>query len=257
MNYHREFEKTIRAASRRHHTWQVFSDFCEMAAISLANAVTFGPARDKREARYLELAKRYDRDELNSITQLLGITTMALEGYDTDFLGEMFMSLELSSHWHGQFFTPIALTKAMGEITIGETAEAVIEERGFVTVSDPACGAAGMVLGLAYAMQARKINYQQHLHATCVDIDSTAAHMAFIQLSLLHVPAVVIIGNTLSMEMREAWYTPAHIMGLWDSKLARGYAMGSRADEAALPAPEPLNLQDLKQADMFVGEEAA
>ena len=257
MNYHREFEKTIWAASHRHHTWQVFSDFCEMAAIALANAVTFGPAREKRETRYMDLVKRYNRDELASITQLLGITTMALEGYDTDFLGEMFMSLELSSHWHGQFFTPIALTRAMGELTIGDQAESIIAERGFVTVSDPACGAAGMVLGLVYAMQARKINYQQTLHATCVDIDSTAAHMAFIQLSLLHVPAVVLIGNTLSMEMREAWYTPAHIMGLWGAKLSRGYAIGSSADLEAMPVPEPLNLRALKQADLFGIEEAA
>lgn len=30
-----EFHKTIKQLSRRHHTWQVFADFCQMAALSL------------------------------------------------------------------------------------------------------------------------------------------------------------------------------------------------------------------------------
>lgn len=31
-------------------------------------------------------------------------------------------------------------------------------------------------------------------------------------------PTVVILGNTLKMEQRELWYTPAHIMGDWGNK---------------------------------------
>lgn len=63
-----------------------------------------------------------------------------------------------------------------------------------------------------------------------------------VQFSLLHIPAVVILGNTLALEEREHWYTPAHVIGLWSQKLRRGYALGSAMDERpadAPPAPEP------------------
>jgi len=45
--------------------------------------------------------------------------------------------------------------------------------------------------------------------------------MCYLQLSLWHVPAVVVVGNTLAHEAREVFYTPAHYLGLWDSKLRR------------------------------------
>ena len=48
--------------------------------------------------------------------------------------------------------------------------------------------------------------------------------MAYIQLSLLHVPAVVIHGNTISGECWSEWRTPAHVLGLWDVKLRRAQA---------------------------------
>lgn len=50
---------------------------------------------------------------------------------------------------------------------------------------------------------------------TAIDIDPRAVHMAYAQLSLLHVPARLIVGNALSGEIREQWFTPAHILGGW------------------------------------------
>jgi hypothetical protein len=45
--------------------------------------------------------------------------------------------------------------------------------------------------------------------------------MAYIQLSLLGVPAVVVVGDTLRLEERARWYTPAHVVGGWTMKLRR------------------------------------
>ncbi len=96
-----------------------------------------------------------------------------------------------------------------------------------------------MVIAMAEAMNKAGINYQQHMHVVAQDVDSRAVHMAFLQLSLLHIPAVVVLGNTLALEVREQWFTPAHIMGLWGVKLDRGYALGSEMDTR--PSPEPLS----------------
>jgi hypothetical protein len=76
-----------------------------------------------------------------------------------------------------------------------------------------------MVIALADVMHSRGVNPQQQLHVTAIDVGERAAHMADAQLSLLHIPAVVYVGNTLSMEMRDVWYTPAHILGGWGPRL--------------------------------------
>jgi hypothetical protein len=45
--------------------------------------------------------------------------------------------------------------------------------------------------------------------------------MCYTQLSLWNVPAEIIVGNTLSWEIREVWYTPAHHLGGWKHRLKR------------------------------------
>src|SRR5690554_7373412 len=117
---HKDFIRTIHELSGRRHTWQVFSDFCEMAAIALTNSVLIGEAHEKRETDYLAIANRYDAEEMTGFSKLLGITVMALEEQTSDFLGHVFMDLELSNHWKGQYFTPFDLSTVMAQLTINE-----------------------------------------------------------------------------------------------------------------------------------------
>jgi hypothetical protein len=62
-----------------------------------------------------------------------------------------------------------------------------------------------MVIALAREMLAQSINYQQHLH-----VSRGSVHMAYIQLSLLHVPAVIVHRNTLSLEEWGYRYTRSY-----------------------------------------------
>ena len=94
-----------------------------------------------------------------------------------------------------------------------------------MTLNEPACGAGAMVIAFADAMLDAKLNPQTQLHATCQDVDPRGVHMCYLQLSLMHIPATVILGNSLSVECREVWHTPAHILGGWDWRLrARDFA---------------------------------
>jgi hypothetical protein len=43
--------------------------------------------------------------------------------------------------------------------------------------------------------------------------------MTFVQLSLLHVPATIVNGNSLTLQEFDHWHTPAHILGLWGPRL--------------------------------------
>lgn len=221
-----------------HHMHQVFGDFVELAAIAFSNQVDLIQA-PFREERYLRILERYKQDERALFPKAFGELVMAFEAGPGDVLGAVFGELELGNSAAGQFFTPFELCRLMARITVGDGQEMRerIEQRGFVTASEPACGAGAQILALAEAMAEAGLNYQEHLHVTATDVDSRAAHMAYLQLSLLHIPAIVIVGNTLTLERREHWLTPAHVMGLWDVKLRRGYALGSAMDVA--PSDEP------------------
>lgn len=50
-------------------------------------------------------------------------------------------------------------------------------------------------------------------------IDATAAHMCYLQLSLLGIPAEVVIGNTLTLAVRRTYRTPMWYVGNWQGRL--------------------------------------
>lgn len=214
--------KLLRSCAYRHDLHTLFSDCAEASAIALSNAVDLAN-RDMREKRYLDIVGRYERDVAEIFPQVFAEVVLAFEAQPGDVLGVVFAELGLGSAARGQFFTPYTLCRAMAEMMLGNRGQLtdIIERNGFVRASEPACGAGAMIIALAEAMRARNINYQHCLHVTAVDIDPRAVHMAYIQLALMHIPAVVVVGNSLSMEMREHWYTPAHILGGWTAKLVR------------------------------------
>ena len=213
--------KLFDAHGHRHDRYTLFSDCMELIAISISNSVDIR-SRDHREARYLQIVGRYDRPTIEMFPRILGEITMALETAPGDVLGSIFTALEIHNKSRGQFFTPYPVCQMMAEVTLGDaqSARALIADKGYVRAMEPACGAGAMVIALAQAMLAADINYQRHLHVTAVDIDPRAVHMAYIQFSLLHIPAHLMVGNSLSNDVREHWFTPAHILGGWSAKLA-------------------------------------
>lgn len=221
-DHQKELVNLVNKLGYRHGHWQVFSDFVEMGAISISNAVDLAN-REKREARYMEVIKRYRPDELQAFPKMLAELTLALEHKPEDVLGRSFHDLELHNKWAGQYFTPYPLCQMMARMTLNDSGdlEARIKERGFLTAQEPACGSGAMVIALAQEMHAAGINYQQHLHTTAIDIDTKCVHMAYLQFALLHIPGIIVHGNSLSLEEYDHWYTPAHILGGWMWKLRR------------------------------------
>ncbi|NEI71020.1 N-6 DNA methylase [Rhizobium lusitanum] len=232
--------KLFESLRYRHDLYGVFSDWCECAAISLSNAIDLN-TREKREQRYMDIVKRYERHELEVFPQILGEVVMALETAPQDILGSTFHALELHNKARGQFFTPYELCRLMAQLQVsGKEPEAIIKERGFLTAHEPAVGAGATVIALAEALMDAGVNYQQHLHVVAVDVDPRAVHMSYVQFSLMHIPAHVIVGDTLRMTFSEDWYTPAHIMGGWSRKLR----------SAQLKAPTVVDAPPLETPDI-------
>jgi hypothetical protein len=228
--------KLLEPCQPRHDIYTVFGHCMEAMAIAIANSVDLCE-RARREARYLDIVGRYGADVVESFPQVMAELALALEAGMGDVLGQLFHDLELHNKAKGQFFTPYSLSRAMADMLIGDTAtlRETIESRGHLTAMEPACGSGSMVIALADALRAQGINYQRHLHVTAIDIDPRAVHMAYAQLSLLHVPARLIVGNALSGEIREQWFTPAHILGGWKARLA-----SAPQDETAIETIPPV-----------------
>jgi type I restriction-modification system DNA methylase subunit len=211
------FKKTFRELAPYKHRYEVFKDFVTMAACSLHNSIDKEPTR---EEEYLRIIAGYKKPDQEAFGKLLGCLIEAIDPEPRDILGPLYMELEIANKDAGQFFTPPELSELMANLTfVGELSK--LDTQPFITAGEPACGAGGMILALIKVMIAQGYNPSQHIWVQCIDVDRMAALMCYTQLSLWNVPAEVIVGNTLSWEIREVWYTPAHHLGLWKYRLRR------------------------------------
>lgn len=218
--------RLIDEVGRRHDRRMVFRDFVTMSAVALSK-VDLRQA-EAREELYMQTVRKYTRDEAETIRAMFSELQEALHVSPRDILGEIYMQLELGNSRMGQFFTPHHICRLMAEITMSDDIAEKVARHGFVTVNEPASGSGATIIAMMLAMQERGLNYQRHVHVIATDLDSTAAMMAYIQLSLMYVPAVVVHGNTLTLEEYSHWYTPAHIMDGWNARLSH-----ARAEAAA------------------------
>lgn len=196
-----EFKKCFTSLCLRHQSHNVWEDFLECSAIALKNRFSFD---NDLEQRYLQIVKKYNKEELDSICKLLSFTVLGLTEEPCDFLGELFGELELTNHYRGQFFTPYHLCTMMAQ-TI---AEDLPQNREF-TVNEPACGAGANLLALHNILPAER---KEDAVYVAQDIDSRCFYMTYIQLSLIGARATVILGNTLANERRLIWYTPNFLL---------------------------------------------
>jgi type I restriction-modification system DNA methylase subunit len=140
-----------------------------------------------------------------------------------DILGDIYMELELGSHWKGQFFTPYNVCRCMAGMFLGNCAEEV-DRKGYISINDPTCGGGALLIAAAEVMHTKDVNYQQNALFIAQDVDPVAAQMCYIQMSLLGMAGYVIVGNTLTAEFEnyDCWYTPMCFRGVWRCRRLAG-----------------------------------
>lgn len=202
----KSFQKLFPQVARYRHRHEVFRDFIASFAISLHNAS--GPPSASREEEYAQIMKRYTDEDRSGIHQLASFIIHALDPEPRDVLGPIFMGLELGDGWKGQFFTPHEISKMMAAIVCGNIADK-IERDGALSFSEPACGAGGMILAAAGHVIQAGFDPAKTMRVHAIDVDRTAALMCYIQCALWNIPTTVVVGNTITLEEREIWLTPA------------------------------------------------
>jgi hypothetical protein len=227
-DYLATFEHALRHLSYSQHLFTTFRHFVEASAIAFSN-VADPSNKAVREEQYLAIVKQYKPEEFQKFPSLLGMLVACLEQESTDVLGVLYHRLELHNEQAGQFFTPYPVCQAMAKMLVHD-AKQLAREQEFIRAHEPCVGSGAMVIALAQALREEGINYQQKLHVTAIDLDLLAVHMAYVHCTLLHIPALIVHGDTLRFKTYSVWRTFAHVMGLWDAKLAR--------DPRRLPAPQ-------------------
>lgn len=136
-------------------SWQVWADLMAAMACTFANAVDKSlPRHTAREKEYAECIKRLGGVEKPA--KCFAIVVEALErNPDQDFLGKLYMSLELGNHWKGQFFTPYNVCECMAGITINDNMQ-TLEKQEWISVNDPACGAGATLVATANIFRRKK-----------------------------------------------------------------------------------------------------
>ena len=226
----KEFIDLFRSLCASRSSWEVWTDLVTAMACSLSNAIDKSPAHyEKREQEYAQCIRRIGSVE--KAAEALAIVTLALDkDPDQDFLGKMYMNLELSNHWKGQFFTPYSVCRMMSEITMQGDVESEVRRKGYISVCDPACGAGATLIAAANDFRRKGINFQTNVLFVGQDVDRVVAMMCYVQMSLLGCAGYICVGNTLTnpltghvlfpqeMEGQELWFMPMFSSWAWNTR---------------------------------------
>lgn len=179
----------------KHEPSRMLDDYLTLTLCTLAN--------QKQEARYLEVARRYSREELEVVAKLFAYHMLIHEHQVAqhgwyDMLGDVYMELAGRSRTSrmGQFFTPVAVCDLTARITVGDQPEDLVGK----SILEPAAGSGRMVLAL-HALQPR------HGIVAAADLDPTCAKMCALNFWLHGITGEVAWMDSLSLKWYGAWQT--------------------------------------------------
>lgn len=233
----REFVKAFNAICNWNNGWERWNDTMSLFAIEISNTVDL-INREEREAEYIRIRQKYSEKEFERFQEVFQILIDSLERNPfQDFLGTMYMELDMGSKTHGQNFTPFGVCQAMANIAMPEAViRERLEKRGWIAINDCACGAGATLIAAAERLYQLGINYQQKAMFVAGDIDTTVGKMCYVQLSLLGCPGRVRLGDSLANpEVGDVligergpntWRTPMFYSDIWFGRVRARYMDG-------------------------------
>lgn len=196
---------------------EFLSDVFKCGAIAISNK--FDKTKyDKRESEYKLTINKYNKNDRQLIADIFAniyilLSNQLYVGFD-DYLGKIYMLSNTSNSKTGQFFTPYTISKLCADVAIDEKEiKNHIENDTIMTMHEPTVGSGGMVLATADTLYNKyHFNISRNLFVECGDIDIRCVYMAYLQLSLAGIPAVIYHRDGLSLETWDVWKTPPYLM---------------------------------------------
>lgn len=206
-----------------HRPVEVFRTFCQLAACCLSMG--------QRENEYLQEIKRWKPSEQKLFAEAFGLLVNEMEEGKpyADLLGPLYM--EWGGGSNGEFYTPWDVCRLMAKVTVGD-----LDPNRWrpLTINEPCCGSGSMILATASHFKESGLNPTHKMLVTAQDVSAHACNMCFVNLALWMIPARVICGNTLSLEVRHVWHTPA-----WSIAYTPELQMLEILEQLTQPLPEP------------------
>lgn len=213
------FAEAFFEASRGESAFEAWQRFVYVTAYEIASAIgqDASPIADMAAAARAQAVARE-----SAYAAMLGVWLSEIEERPfQDYMGEAFMRLGIGNAAGGQFFTPYHLARLNAVGALGELRE--LPSRGWVSVSEPACGAGANVIAACDVMSELGVDWQRGAYFVCRDVSEIAALMCYAQLSMVGVAATVVVGDTLRMERRYALHTPVAVVDdAWTVRYLRG-----------------------------------
>ncbi len=199
------FAKLLSQGDRSKGVYDMFRDFCDMAYCTTAKIMAPNEERaEALEARYMRVVNTYQKkDDLKIYPEMFDIAMTAIEGGGIDFMGQVASELSMLDARMGQFFTPYEVAKMMAMMTYGQNPP----PGHFLTLSEPAAGAGGMILAFADVMRENGGHPEDQMLVHAIDISPLAYHMCYLQLWWANIPAYVQRGDTLRMQFDDGAWT--------------------------------------------------
>lgn len=206
-----------------HQLWELWQDSMTMFALAISQSVDFR-YREQREQAYMDIAHKYTKEEMQVFPRIFGEIVMQLDANpEQDLLGDLYMQLDLGSHWHGQFFTPYNVCAAMAQMQFPD--EITIDEAKPVSVVDCACGGGALLIAAGHEFRKKiknsGLNAQDYICMYAQDLSQVSAMMCYVQLSLLGFAGKIKLGDSLMDPLHDSdngsniWYTPMWFSDVW------------------------------------------
>lgn len=177
-DHQKNFLKIFNSLTGKHSRWEIWEDFVTLTAIEISNSTDKVNAPE-RTKMYQTIVSKYSAKEWDGMVEMLAEVIMGMEqNPDQDFLGSLYMMCELGNDHAGQFFTPYDVCRCMAEITFDPKLHPDME--GFISVSDPACGAGATLLAFLNVCKRRNICYHNKVLVIAQDIDFIVGLMCYI-----------------------------------------------------------------------------
>ena len=174
MDYLKAFITKLQNLDHSRRTDTIFKDFLTLSTYAIMQPFYRSP---EIEQKYINIINKYNKEQANDFSQMLALLVNALEQKFQDFLGQVYMQLNLGNVKTGPFFTPYHVSKLMAEITFIDN-QTDIENQDIVTLSEPCCGSGGIIIAYIKASIIKQIQTLENRieEAFTLKLDNVITH---------------------------------------------------------------------------------
>lgn len=211
----KDWDSTFAELASQLGAYEAWSTWIYITAVSFAEAA--GNRIEKLSSHKKHLLERLSDQQKGLVWQLTSTMAEAfeLQPYQ-DFIGERYMAIKLNDKSKAQLFTPYPVAQMAARLSFDpEEVRKQIREKGFITVDDCAIGAGALPIAVVERLTEQGIDIPSQVWVSGADVSEIALLQAYIQLSLLEVPAVLAKGDTIYCKFEYDLYTLAAITPGW------------------------------------------